>query len=186
MLERFDTALIKIFKRIIEVAAFFGINRCEAMNYWIVISGIVRIVIRQVVRYDHPGEFNILSLVLDAILIMFFLMIANRSYRDDDVLPDDPFIANQSLRLLLFFMCPILDILNFLCYLALGDFKPLTLVPIINPLWFPYFLINQNSGKRATLKSWLKNFIKKLTPASKRALQPVPIPVSNFSGLRQQ
>ncbi len=182
MLERFDSGIIKIFKRIIETAAFFNISRRQAMNYWIGLSFVMNIVINDVV-YGSIEEFITIRQAIIGFLILIIFLRANCSYREDDVLSNDPCITNQSFRLFYCFMVPIIILLNFLASLALGNIKPLMFVTVVfSPFWYPYFLINQNSGKRLTLKSWLKNFVKKLTPAPKRALQPVPI--RNFSSLR--
>lgn len=177
MLQRIDSFYLDLAKKIIIVFNFFGASRKTAMIAWIIFAGISCAFATQ---FDNRGhfQFNIFLFLFWTLFILpANLSTALMSYREDDVLPNTNLCQNTNFRLAFNLLNPILAVLG----VILGGLAFKTII-WANLLWIPciffyaYFLLNQGSRSKYTLKGIVRFLARKIKTALRPAPRQEPLP----------
>lgn len=177
MVERIDSFLMNLAKKIIIVFGFFGISRKTAMITWICFASISGAIGCQ---FDSRGhfQFNAFILCYWALFLMpVSLSSALSDYRDDDVLPNSYICSNILARLFFNLVNPVCVVIFTLIFYHL--YKKIVLINFLvapSILFYAYFLLNQGTRSRHTLKGIVRWLARKVKTALRRAPAPQPLP----------
>lgn len=182
MIKAIDDFLMNLAKKMILIAAFFGINRKQLTHYWVVISYFFCIGIRDFLRDLSKNEtasgasVTLLFWFFGSVLVhrLFSRMIIERDYRDDNIISSG-LSMTAGFRLFLLTMFPgfsliLIRIEMFSIYFFLS------LLFLIPYHFYLYILLNQSPQNPLRLRNLFKNALGKIKQALTPAPQPQPQP----------
>lgn len=171
MIIRFDEFLIRLAKKMILVASFFGISRKLLVIFWIFFSSIV--LFSSSFGWIDLSFGVVVGLVIGSITTPVALMTC---YREDDVVPNDPLLTSRNLRIFFFLYWYLVSYYG----VKWPPDYVMMVIKICSLYFWPYFCLNQNQRCKMTARDWLIAIKKALQ--SKPSAQPVPQPVpASFS-----
>lgn len=183
MIEWVDAKLIALAKKLIQVAAFFGISRKQVLINWVIIASIF-------CMWPARGTSDFTDIILSmCIAVMFgtflammiFLPRIIASYREDDTMSNDLLLRNQRARLFFLGLWPLITYLGIYFPQFHGSIRIWLLLPkLINVYFWPYIVLNQDHLCKMTAKDWLKTAARALKPKPIFQPSPQPVPVRSF------
>ncbi|MFA6493313.1 MAG: hypothetical protein WCV58_04200 [Patescibacteria group bacterium] len=179
-MKKIDDLLINLAKRMIIIASFFGISRYQLTKWWLIITFITFFI-----RATPENLFIsiILSFLIGGLMGYFLMLpIVKRLYREDDILENVLVLVSRKYRvsnlICIFFLSYLFDILNLLFWHA-HVYWVILIIKLPSHAFFPYFILNQNTKSKVTLKSLVKGLEKKLGEIMAPKPVPQPVPVRN-------
>lgn len=175
MLKKIDDLLINLAKCIITVASFFDIGRYKLMKWWIIVTSITCFAIDPQINYPASFLFSLICGLVFSHLVM--LPLANNAYREDDVLDNNPLLTWRWFRIVYLVIMSLVAYDFYIVKYFNSDYWLMVIIKLPSPAFFPYFILNQNTKSKVTLKSFVKGLGQKLEEitAPKPISQPVPV-----------
>lgn len=181
MLEKIDNFLLSVAKKMIEIAGFFGISRRRLIH--------LQIYTATIIMFVHVDQESLVTtrvfLIIIGWLLARFILIRHAMilYRDDDLLINSPTLTDRKERLAMLLAMYIVSFQFFMPTSLLSLIFWLFIKLSLPAYFWPWLILNQNSGRKDTAKDWLKAKGDKLKQSLKNLSpkpQPLPQPTSCF------
>ncbi len=173
MLERLDRFFLYLAKKMILIAAFFGIDRKRLAYIYAFVSPFLWLEVEPFVR--KPSLINIQSCLffsaLSLLLVWMNYILIRIGYREDDIV-SSVFGMNPSIRIFFVGLQSLLGLKNISLNHHLWPI--LIVLNLFFPYWLVYILMNQSPTSPVRLKSLVKSALGKINQAFRPAPQPHP------------
>lgn len=167
MIKTVDDFLMNLAKKMITVAAFFGISRWQLTVSWIWLS-ILSYCYGTIVKSE---DSIVIILTIFILLAIGFTLGARMMYREDDIL--SPYLEQlKHTRVIYVAPPPLLIFCLIVQHWSSGKQDWTILYYILQPTFHLYLLFQQSPQNPLRLRNLVKNALGKI----KQALQPAPQP----------
>lgn len=181
MIKAADGFLMDLAKKLITVAAFFGIDRKRLTKSWVLISYFscfgARSIIYDIYRHNYPHIIVSFLIWSTASIFLFFLLINRHiedNYREDNVISNS--FGRPVYRVTAQLYFPTLSLVLILIP-VLSSFFIISLFFLLPYNFYYYLLLNQSPQNPLRLRNLVKNSHGKIQQALKPSPQPQSEPI---------